>query len=40
VFAAGVGAATKDTAAANALLKFLTSPEAQETFKAKGFDPA
>jgi molybdate transport system substrate-binding protein len=40
VFAAGVGTATKDSAAANALLKFLTSPEAQETFKAKGFDPA
>jgi molybdate transport system substrate-binding protein len=40
VFAAGVGAATKDAAAGNALLKFLTSPEAQETFKAKGFDPA
>lgn len=40
VFAAGVGAAVKDAAAANALLKFLTSPEAQATFKAKGFDPA
>lgn len=40
VFAAGVGAAAKDNAAANALLKFLTSPEAKATFKAKGFDPA
>ncbi len=40
VFAAGTGTATKDPAAANALLKFLSSPEAQETFKAKGFDPA
>lgn len=40
VFAAGVGAAAKDNAAANALLKFLASPEAKEAFKAKGFDPA
>ena len=39
VFAAGVGATAKDAAAASALLKFLTSPEAQATFKAKGFDP-
>ena len=40
VFAAGVGTAAKDAAAANALLKFLTSPDAQAVFKAKGFDPA
>jgi molybdate transport system substrate-binding protein len=40
VFAAGVGTNAKDAAAANVLLKFLTSPEAQATFKAKGFDPA
>src|SRR5664279_400148 len=40
VFGAGVGAGAKDAAAANALVKFLTSPEAQATFKAKGFDPA
>jgi molybdate transport system substrate-binding protein len=40
VFAAGVGAASKQSAAAQALLKFLTSPEAQAVFKAKGFDPA
>jgi molybdate transport system substrate-binding protein len=40
VFAAGVGAAAKDNAAANALLKFQTSPEAKATFQAKGFDPA
>jgi molybdate transport system substrate-binding protein len=39
-FAAGVGTNAKDTAAANALLKFLTTPEAQAVFKAKGFDPA
>jgi molybdate transport system substrate-binding protein len=40
VFAAGVGAGAKDAAAANAFLKFLTTPEAQDVFKAKGFDPA
>jgi len=40
VFAAGVGAASKDAEAGNALLKFLTTPEAQAVFKAKGFDPA
>ena len=40
VFAAGVGANAKDTATANAFLKFLTTPEAQALFKAKGFDPA
>ena len=40
IFAAGVGAAAKDKAAADALLKFLTTPDAQAVFKAKGFDPA
>jgi molybdate transport system substrate-binding protein len=40
VFAAGVGANAKDTATANAFVKFLTTPEAQAVFKAKGFDPA
>lgn len=40
VFAAGVGASAKDAVAANALVKFLTSPDAQTVFKAKGFDPA
>ena len=40
VFAAGVGAASKNGEAGKALLKFLTSPEAQAVFKAKGFDPA
>ena len=40
IFAAGVGVNAKDTATANAFLKFLTSPEAQTVFKAKGFDPA
>lgn len=40
VYAAGIGANAKDAAAANALVKFLASPEAQAMFKAKGFDPA
>ena len=40
VFAAGVGATSQNAEAANALVKFLTSPEAQAVFKAKGFDPA
>ena len=40
VFAGGVGAASKNSDVGKALLKFLTSPEAQAVFKAKGFDPA
>jgi molybdate transport system substrate-binding protein len=40
VFAAGVGAASTNRDAGQALLKFLTSPEAQAVYKAKGFDPA
>ena len=40
VFAAGVGAASKNGEAGKALLQFLTTPEAKEVFKAKGFDPA
>ena len=40
VFAAGVGAASKNAEAGKALLKFLTTPDAQAVFKAKGFDPA
>lgn len=39
-FAAGVGAGAKEPAAAGAFLKFLTSPDAQAVFKAKGFNPA
>lgn len=39
VFAAGVGAASANSEAGKAFLKFLTSPEAQVVFKAKGFDP-
>ena len=38
VFAAGVGVNAKDAAAANAFLKFLTTPETQAVLKAKGFD--
>ena len=40
VFAAGVGAASKNGEAGKALLKFLTTPDAQTVFKSKGFDPA
>jgi molybdate transport system substrate-binding protein len=40
VFAAGIGAASKNSEAGTALLKFLTTPEAQAVFKSKGFDPA
>jgi molybdate transport system substrate-binding protein len=40
VYAAAVGAAATQPDAAKALVKFLTSPEAQAVFKAKGFDPA
>lgn len=40
VFAAGVGAASPNSEVGKALVKFLTSPEAQAVFKAKGFDPA
>jgi molybdate transport system substrate-binding protein len=39
VFAAGVGAVSKNSEAGKTLLKFLTTPEAQAVFKAKGFDP-
>ena len=40
VFAAGVGAASKNSEAGKAFLKFLTTPGAKAVFKAKGFDPA
>jgi molybdate transport system substrate-binding protein len=39
-FVAGVGSGATQPDGAKALLKFLTSPEAQAVFKAKGFDPA
>jgi molybdate transport system substrate-binding protein len=40
VFAAGVGASSQNSDAGKTLLKFLTSPDAQAVFRAKGFDPA
>jgi molybdate transport system substrate-binding protein len=39
VFAAGVGASSPNSATGKALVKFLTSPEAQTAFTAHGFDP-
>ena len=38
-FAAGLGAAAKEVAAANALIRFLTSPEAQPTLRVRGVLP-
>ena len=40
IFPAGISAASKDPAAAKALLKHLTSPEAARVIKSKGLDPA
>jgi len=40
VYAAGVQSGAANAEAANALVKFLTSPEAQAAFKAKGYDPS
>jgi len=39
VFHAGVGAGSKDSSAAKALIKFLTAPSAGAVFKAKGQEP-
>lgn len=39
LFTAGVGADSKSPAAAEALIHFLTAPEAAAHFKAKGFEP-
>jgi molybdate transport system substrate-binding protein len=39
-FAAGLGAAAKDVEAANALIRFLTAPEAKPILKAKGVEPS
>jgi molybdate transport system substrate-binding protein len=36
---AGVGMATKDRAAADALIAFLKGPIAKSIFRAKGFEP-
>ncbi len=40
VYSAGVSAAAKDSAAAKAFAKFLTSPDALPIIKAKGMEPA
>jgi molybdate transport system substrate-binding protein len=40
VYAAGVGAGSQQAEAANALIKFQHTPEAQTVFKAKGLKPA
>ena len=40
IYAAGVGAGTQQAEAANALIKFLHTPEAQAVVKAKGLKPA
>lgn len=40
VYAAGVGAAAKDSAAARAFVKFLSGPHALPIIKAKGMEPA
>ncbi|TMH83500.1 MAG: molybdenum ABC transporter substrate-binding protein, partial [Betaproteobacteria bacterium] len=39
VFHAGVGVGSKDSSAAKALIKFLTTPAAGAVFKAKGQEP-
>src|SRR5258707_10632697 len=39
VFHAGVGVGSKDSSAAKALIKFLTTPAARAVFKAKGQGP-
>jgi molybdate transport system substrate-binding protein len=39
VYAAGIGAATKDAAAAKALISSLVGPSAQALFKSKGMEP-
>jgi molybdate transport system substrate-binding protein len=38
-FAAGLGAAAREVEAANALIRFLTAPEAKPTLRAKGVEP-
>jgi len=39
VFSAGIGTGSKAPDAANALIQFLTGPEAAPVFKSKGFEP-
>jgi len=40
IYAAGIGAGSQQSDAANALIRFLHTPEAQAVFKAKGLKPA
>jgi ABC-type molybdate transport system substrate-binding protein len=40
MYSAGLGAGIQQAEAANALIRFLHSPEAQAVFKAKGLKPA
>jgi molybdate transport system substrate-binding protein len=40
VFTAGIGVGTKSSAAAKAIIEFLTGPIARPRLKAKGFDPS
>ena len=40
VFSAGIGPTSKDSAAANALIKFMTGPTGAAVLKSKGMDPA
>ena len=39
-FTAGIGAGSKNAAAAKAFIQFLTGPVAAPVFKSKGLDPA
>jgi molybdate transport system substrate-binding protein len=39
MFAAGIGTGSKETEAANALIRFLTGPAADSVFREKGFQP-
>jgi len=39
IFSAGIGTGSKAPDAANALIQFLTGPEAAPVFKSKGFEP-
>jgi molybdate transport system substrate-binding protein len=39
LFTAAIGTGSKSPEAANALIRFLTGPEAAPRFKAKGFEP-
>ena len=40
IFNVGVGVGSKDSSAAKALIKFLTTPAALQVIKAKGLEPA